>query len=154
MLLPFALGLALLAPSAPVPKDLPTVGAAPRIVELKPNSDGKVLITVRREEKRTVTTTPPNGGPPLEREIQTFRILQVEFSDVKELQIFTADGKAVDKKVALAKLEDGAMVLLTTDGKKVDANYLRIFKDDTLVLVSPELVGTVRTLGPVEKTAK
>jgi hypothetical protein len=154
MLLPFALALAFLAPSAPVPKILPTVGSAPRIVELKPNSDGKVLITIRREDKRTITTTPPNGGPALEREILTFRILLVELSDVKELQIFTADGKPVDTKVALAKLEDGAIVVLTTDGKKVDANFLRVFKDDTLVLVSPELVGTVRTLGPVEKAVK
>ena len=148
MLLPFALSLALLTPSAPVPKNIPPVGQAPWIFELKPDSDGKVFITVRREEKRTVTTNPPGGGPALEREMITFRILQVELGDVKELQFFTADGKVAEKKAALAKIENGAMVVLTTDGKKVDPKYLLIFKDDTLVLVSPEMVGTVRTLGP------
>ena len=66
--------------------------------------------------------------------------------DVKDSQIFTAGGKAVETKKAFAKIKDEAVVVITTDGKTVDPNFLRVFKDETLVLVSPEFVGTVRPL--------
>ena len=79
----------------------------------------------------------------MEREITSIRMLQIELGDVKDLQIFTAGGKPVETKDALAKIKDGAVVVVTTDGKKVDPNFLRVFKDETLVLVSPEFVGTV-----------
>ena len=153
MLAPFALAFALLAPSAPIPKDLSPQGPAPLVVELKPNTDGKVIVTIRREEKRKVVAgrgnaVLPAGGDAPAREITSLRTLQVELADVKDLQVFTAGGKAVDTKDALAKIKDGAVVIQTTDGKKVDPNFLRIFKEDTLVLVSPEFVGTAsRTTG-------
>ena len=148
MFAPIVLGFALLAPSAPVPKDVSPVGPAPIVVELKPNSEGKVLVTVRREEKRKVPVAQggavnPNN-PVLEREITSIRTMQIELGDVKDLQVTTAAGKAFDAKDAIAKIKDGAIVVLTTDGKKVDPNYLRVFKDDTLVLVSPEFVGAAR----------
>ena len=151
MFAPIVLGLALLAPSAPIPKDIAPVGPAPMVVELKPNTDGKVLVTVRREEKRKIAVAQggainPNGGAGavLEREITSVRLLQIELGDVKDLQIFTAGGKAVETKDAFAKIKDGVVVVITTDGKTVDPNFLRVFKDETLVLVSPEFVGTVR----------
>ncbi len=150
MFAPIVLGLALLAPSAPIPKDLAPVGPAPVVVELKPNTDGKVFVTVRREEKRKIAVAqggainPNGGGAVLEREITSIRMLQIELGDVKDLQIFTAGGKAVETKDAFAKIKDGAVVVITTDGKRVDPNFLRVFKDETLVLVSPEFVGTVR----------
>jgi hypothetical protein len=153
MFAPFALTLALLAPSAPVPKDVPPQGPAPLIVDLKPNPDGKVLVTVRREEKRKVAVRGPAINPNAPdgaetREITSIRTLQVELTDVKDLQVFTAGGKAVETKDALAKIKEGAVVIRTTDGKKVDPNFLRVFKDDTLVLVSPEFTGTaLRTTG-------
>lgn len=148
MFAPLVLGFALLAPAAPIPKDISPVGPAPLVVELKSNSDGKVLVSVRREEKRKVPVAQggainPNN-PVLEREVTTIRTLQIELGDVKDLQVYTAGGKAVQTKDALAKIRDGAVVVLTTDGKRVDPNFLRVFKDDTLVLVSPEFIGATR----------
>lgn len=139
-----ALGLALLALAAPVPKDVPPAGPAPLVAELKPNLDGKVLVTVVRMEARKITN--PTGQ---EHQITSRRTLQIEIGDVKELQVTTAAGKAVELKDALAKLKDGAVVVITTDGKKVDSKYLRVFQDDTLVLVSPERIGTPRPTGTV-----
>ena len=42
--------LAALSPAAPLPKDTAPTGPAPRVVELKPGTDGKIMITVVRTE--------------------------------------------------------------------------------------------------------
>ena len=57
------------------------------------------------------------------------------------LTVTTADGKKVEKEDALKKLAGGAVVVVSADGKPVSPAFLKVFKDDTLVLSSPELVG-------------
>ena len=144
----FALTLAMIAPSAPIPKDVSPKGPPPLVAELKANEDGKVLVMIRREVKSKVAVTgrvnPANPNDIETREVTSLRMMQVDLSEVKDLVVTTAAGKAVDTKDALSKIKEGAVVVLTTNGQKVDPNFLRVFKDDTLVLVSPEFVGTPR----------
>lgn len=45
------------------------------------------------------------------------------------------DGKQVGAEAAAKRLKPGVTVLLSADGAAVDRAYLRIFKEDTLVLV-------------------
>jgi hypothetical protein len=51
--------------------------------------------------------------------------------------VFDTDGKPVAPAEAWKRLAVGAAVLLSADGKRVDASYLRIFKKGTLVFVPP-----------------
>jgi hypothetical protein len=145
-----ACAFALCAPAAPVPKDAPktaVAGVAPRIVELKPNNEGKILVQVRRTETIKAQPLPAGGNAPRPVERTVNRISQVELSEVKDLKVMTAGGKAVEIKEALEKLKDGGIVVMTSDGKPVDVAFLRVLKDDTLVFTSPELVGTTTTGG-------
>ncbi|MFO0823591.1 MAG: hypothetical protein U0792_10830 [Gemmataceae bacterium] len=139
------LSVALAAPvpvqSAPIP-----AGVAPRVMELKADASGKVMIAVTRMEKVQVgvgaAIAPAGGGavPPAQimREIPVTKM--VELAEVKDLAFTTADGKKVDKDEAMKKLAGGAVVVVTSDGKAVSPTFLKVFKDDTLVLVSPELL--------------
>jgi hypothetical protein len=65
----------------------------------------------------------------------------VEIGEVKDLTITTADGKKLEKEDALKRLGKGAIVVISGDGKPVSPTFLKVFKDDTLVLASPELAG-------------
>lgn len=142
------------APTAPVP-----TGVAPRVMELKADSSGKVMIAVTRMEKAAVgapaigapaiapaiqpAIAPAPGGNavppvPVAREMPVTKM--VEIGDVKDLTFMTADGMKVEKDAALKRLTQGAVVVVTSDGKPVSPTFLKVFKDDTLVLVSPELV--------------
>lgn len=133
---------AALVPGAPIPKDTHPAGPAPRVVELKPGTDGKITLTVLRQEKTTVnvTTVGPNGGPPQvqQQERTVSRYATVELPDVKDLKAYSAAGKELDVKETLAKLKDGGVVVMSADGNKVDPTFTRVFKEDTVVLVSPE----------------
>jgi hypothetical protein len=145
--------LAALSPAAPIPKDTTPTGPAPRVVELKPGQDGKITITVRRTDTVKVPVAVgnainPNGGPPpavKEVEQKRTRYATVELGDVKELKAYTAAGKELDLKETLAKLQGGGVVVMSADGKRVDSIFTRVFKEDTVVLVSPEFVGLSNT---------
>jgi riboflavin biosynthesis pyrimidine reductase len=145
MLTSVAFAFALCAPAAPVPKDAPktaVAGVAPRIVELKPNNEGKIVVQVRRTETVKALPLPAGANAPRAVERTVNRIAQVELSEVKDLKVMTAGGKSVELKEALEKLKDGGIVVMTNDGKPVDVAFLRVLKDDTLVFTSPELIGT------------
>lgn len=62
---------------------------------------------------------------------------------MKELVVTTADGKKIETADAIKKLATGGVVIVSADGKPVSPNFLKLFKDDVLVLVSPELTGLV-----------
>lgn len=151
-----------LALGAPVPAPPPAVpsGNPPRVMELKPDADGKIMLTIIRMEIQKIVPLPAPPGapapvPPPARDAQVTRIMTVELGDVKELTIATADGKKVELDDALKRLSHGAVVVITSDGKPVSPMFLKVFKDDTLVLSSPELAatftgrsGSIRT-GPI-----
>ena len=58
----------------------------------------------------------------------------VELGKLKDLTVTTAGGKEVSNEDALKKLAKGGVVVVSTDGKKVSTTYLKLFKDDVLVL--------------------
>ena len=150
-----ALTTALLAPAAPLPTSgVPAQGAAapvaattgaqaPKIINLKPDADGKVKITVMRPKAlpnviilNRPGAAPGAGGPP----VMVPSPEKVELTDVKDLKITTAAGKEVSKEDAIKALAKGGQVVVSADGKSVASEFLKMFKDEVLVLVSPELV--------------
>ncbi|VTR95051.1 unnamed protein product [Gemmata massiliana] len=128
--------------AAPVPAPAPPVpaGPAPRILELKADADGKIMVIVTRTEKLLPpgAAANPNVGVPA-----IARAKQVELSEVKDLTVTTADGKKLDTEEAIKKLVKGGTVVVSADGKPVSPTFLKMFKDDVLVLASPELMGGV-----------
>lgn len=129
--------------AAPVPPDARPAGPPPQIVELLPDSDGKVRLSVTRTHTLTRKVRKVANGKveTVEQQYATTRTMRVELTEVKDLEGFTADGKAVDRADLLKRVGGGGTVVVTADGRKVDPKYLRLFRDDTLVLVSPELKG-------------
>ncbi len=127
--------------AAPVPAPAPPVpaGPAPRILELKADADGKIMVVVTRTEKFQpppgAVVNPNVAGPVVAR------AKQVELSEVKDLTVTTADGKKLDTEEAIKKLVKGGTVVVSADGKPVSPTFLKMFKDDVLVLASPELMG-------------
>jgi hypothetical protein len=133
----------------------------PRLLEVKADGDGKIMVTVIRTTMETITVgggaapaiaIAPGGGaagaPPVPvpappaggtREVPVTKAMTVELGDVKDLKITTADGKKVDVADAVKQLKDGAVVVVSADGKPVNPNFLKVFKDDVLVLTAPEL---------------
>jgi hypothetical protein len=57
---------------------------------------------------------------------------------LRGMEFYDARGEKVKKEDAFKRLTPGAVVLMSADGKKVHPAYLRIFKDDTLILVQPK----------------
>ncbi len=142
----FALTLALMAPAAPIPKDVAPAGPAPYILNLKSENDGKVRFTVLRNEKVKVTRVQFQGGPngqqvpvQIESDMQVTRYVRVELADLKDVKVYTTEGKEVDLKDAVKKLGDTTMAVASANGQKVDPAFLKLFKDDVLILVSPDL---------------
>ncbi len=147
MLTSFVLSMALAAPVPAPPAPVPS-GPLPRLMELKADASGKVVVSVVRTEMQKVqvgagNAIGPNGAPPavITREFPVQKFVQVELSDVKDLAVTTADGKKVDVADAVAKVKAGATVVVSADGKPVSPNHLKLFKDDVLVFASPELAG-------------
>jgi hypothetical protein len=120
---------------------------APRLLDLNPDPDGKVRVQVVRPQRRKVVVAGgavrPDGKPfqpAEEREIEVQVSTRVELSEVKDLTVTTAGGREVERAAALKQLAAGGVVVASSDGRKVDPRYLKLFRDDVLVLVSPELV--------------
>jgi hypothetical protein len=139
-----------LAMGAPVPPSTAPVpaGAAPRVLELKADANGKITLTVVRTEMvkvqaaAAIAPAPGNNAPPpvVTREVPVQKQVTVELGEIKDLVVTTADGKKIDKEDALKRLANGGIVVASSDGKPVSPVFLKVFKDDTLVLTSPELV--------------
>ncbi|WP_439631906.1 hypothetical protein [Gemmata sp.] len=147
--LSLALAAPVPAPTAPVP-----TGAAPRVVEMKADASGKVMVTITRMEKVQIAVgaaiAPIGGGnaPPPAQLVREMPVTKaVELGEVKDLVFTQADGMKVEAEVAMKKLAGGAVVVMTSDGKAVSPAFLKVFKDDTLVLVSPEFVVPVGGIG-------
>lgn len=153
MLTTLTLAAYLAAPAAPLPiaavPARPSIApanmpaAAPRVLDLKPEN-GKILVPVTRMTKEKIQMGIAIGGPngaqqkPIEREVTVPKEAKVELSEVKDLTVTTADGKVVDTKEALKRLADGGAVVITSNGKTLDPKFLKVLREDTLVLVSPE----------------
>jgi hypothetical protein len=147
------LSAALHAPAYPPPPKTETkpLGPAPRLVLLNLDADGKVRIQATVTETRKTTVMRVVNGKQetstVDREFS--QRANVPLSELEKLTVYTADGKEVNRATALEKLASGGLVVVTTDGEKVDPTYLKAFKDDTLVLVSPQLLINGATFRPI-----
>ncbi len=74
-------------------------------------------------------------------------------ADVK-FDAYDTTGKLVPKSEALKRLKAGGMVLLAGDNRFPDAEYLKAFRDDVLVLVSGEFVFPQGMPNPYDMPAK
>ncbi len=90
----------------------------PRLLELKPDADGKLKVAVGRAGEH----------PRL-----------VELGKLKDFTVMTAGGKEVSKDEALKKLAAGGLVVVSANGLTISPDYLKVFQDDVLVLISPDL---------------
>ncbi len=105
---------ALLVPAAPVPKDIAPTGPAPYILNLRAGNDGEVKGTVVRTEKQKVMMIQAVGGPNgaqviqrVEQEVPVTRMVALGLADLKDLKVFSADGKDVAIKDAVKKVNAG-----------------------------------------------
>jgi hypothetical protein len=134
---------ALTLPAYPPPPKGETkpVGPAPRLLLLSADADGKVRFQARHPETRTITVTVNNNGKveTKQEERTVYMIKNVTAEELDKLTVFTADGKDVNRATALEKLTAGTVVVVSSDGEKVDPTYLKTFRDDTLVVVCPQL---------------
>src|SRR5258708_4149097 len=96
MLTSFVLSMTLAAPVPVAPPAPATGGAVPRLMEVKANADGKIMVTVMRTSMEKVTigggaAIAPGGGPGaappagITREVPVTKMLTVELGDVKDL---------------------------------------------------------------------
>ncbi len=137
-------------PTVPVPTQ------APRLVVLGTGTDGKVQVAYnpnpggvfhpgRAEMPGFIN--PGAGARPAFREsylsnpipTPTIGTAPVKaLADVK-FDAYDLSGKLVDKADALKRLTAGGLVVIAGDNRLPDAQYLKMFRGDLLVLVSPEL---------------
>jgi hypothetical protein len=129
--------------AAPVPEEQKPAGPAPRLFPA-PQVDDNGQLTFHqvrvenREEIRTQTIIDPQTGKVVQ---VTEKVLVPVFTESKQA-LSAKDYTAYD--VAGTKIEDESLadalkkhplVLLSSDGKKVDPAYLKMFRDGTVVLV-------------------
>ncbi len=68
---------------------------------------------------------------------------------VKDVQAFTAEGREIPAEKLATLLAKERPVLAALDGKKVDPFHLKLYKEDTIVLVPPpNTVGGAGGFGP------
>jgi hypothetical protein len=138
------LSAALALPAYPPPPKTESkpLGPPPRVLLLTSDNDGKVRIQAYIPETRKVTVTRvTNGNRETIQEDRTYHLVKnVTPEELEKLTVFTADGKELNRATYLEKLTANAVVVVSADGQKVDPTYLKAFKDDTLVMVSPQLV--------------
>jgi hypothetical protein len=126
---------------------LPTTPALPYFLDLRPGEHGTPSIRVYRPvKKKTVAFNIERdmNGESVYREviveIELLKASMVELRDLQELKAFTAEGKELTPVAAIARIGPGAVVLASTDGRKLDPAVAKLFKDDAIVLCSPDLI--------------
>ncbi len=64
----------------------------------------------------------------------------IELDKLNDLKFSIAAGKEVPKENALKRLAKGGVVVISADGQKIAPAFLKVFKDDQLILTSSDLV--------------
>ncbi len=131
--------------------------AAPRLVLLGTDSDGKVKIACNPSGNRNAAATAGRvvlinngaggvqqvfiGGNPV---LPNSRTVAAEYPnkplEAVSFEAYDLGGKKVAREAALKRLRAGGLVVLAGDNRIPDEAYLKLFRGDLLVLVSPELL--------------
>jgi len=146
MLPSLLVAVAIAAPGAPVPKDtIPnTTGPAPRIVAAKAEAGGAVWITAQVYQKQKVTQqffTVENGKQVMKQQ----EVEQVVPNYIRKTigdfggKFGTVGGTALSVEEATRRVKDGATLLVTADGKPVDAGWLKAVANDTVIMTAEGL---------------
>jgi hypothetical protein len=139
-LLAAVLSAAVAAP-APAEEVKPPAGPPPAQVVASMGKDGviEVIQTVMELVPETRTMTKVVMGKMITETytvtVPVTRQTRQQFA-AKDAKVYTAGGKEVDAKDVPEKLKKPTIVLLSANGQKVDPFYLKIIKEDTLVIVS------------------
>lgn len=142
-------GAVVMPPSPAMPST-----SAPRMVLLATDAKGKVTVAynpggangdpsqerfvgrgvivvngqvVQRSSFNTHTSSGPSGEFPTQP------------LDEMKFEAYTLEGQPVARDEALRRLKAGGLVVIASDARLPDADYLKLFRGDLLVLVSPEL---------------
>ncbi len=78
------------------------------------------------------------------------KVILKPLADVK-FDAYDVNGKLIPRGEALKRLAAGGMVLVAGDSRLPDENYTKAFREDVLILVSPELV---LPTPPIDQTKK
>ncbi len=97
--------------------------------------------------KRAIRSDIYYGGYPQQYDA---KVVLKPLADVK-FDAYDINGKLVSRTETLKRLSAGGMVIMAGDSRMPDENYLKGFREDVLILVSPELVLPVT---PVDQTKK
>jgi hypothetical protein len=165
--------LAAVLVAAPVPKDAPApqantprtattaaTGPAPRLLLLKPDADGKVRVEIARKAANNggivlqIGAAPgapgapggaPGGagGPVIINQIGGQAKERIEIDKLEDIKIATVGGKQLDRAEGLKQLAKGGPVIVSGDGNAVSPEFLKIFKDDVLIVMSKDLATPV-----------
>jgi hypothetical protein len=146
MLPSLLVAVTLTAPGAPVPKDVVpnTTGPAPRIVAAKADASGSVWITAQVYQKQKATQqffTVENGKQVMKQQ----EIEQIVPNYIRKTigdfggKFGTVDGTPLNAEEATRRVKDGATLLVTSDGKPVDAGWLKAVAGDTIIMTAEGL---------------
>lgn len=133
-------------PPAALPSHDPTLAphraADPTFALAHADSAGTVTIqTLRRVPKNEIRTEKQTRDGVATDVTVTVTLMVPELKEekvnLKDLQVFDAAGKAIDPLTLPERLKQETVVLLSTDGEKVDPRFLAAVKEGTLILVPP-----------------
>lgn len=124
----------------------PATPPVPQLLEVDVK-DGKSQVQVWRVKKVTelrVTVVEGKDGKFVEkrekREVEAPQLESVPLAKVNDLTIMTAGGKKLNVDEAEKRIAEGCVVVVSSDGKPVDAKFLKLFRNNVVILVSPEFV--------------
>ena len=106
-------------------------GSPPRVLELKPDEDGKIRLTVYRMAAAAQVAGAKN--------LMARRLERVELTDLADLTASTVGGKSVTKEELSKAVASGGVVVVPADGKSLPNEYRKLFRDDILIVMSPDL---------------
>lgn len=118
-----------------------TAAASPRfgVVTVIDKERGVFVITEKMttavKEHRAVVIF---GDERREQPVVKFIIATTQYRyALEESPVYDVNGKKVNKEDALKRLQVGRAVVLSSDGKMVDARYCGAMQQDTLILIPP-----------------
>ncbi len=129
--------------AAPVPEEQKPNGPAPRLFPA-PQVEDNGQLTFRqtrlenREELRTRTIIDPQTGKAVQVTDKVLVPIMIETKaamSAKEYTAYDVAGTKIEEKDLASALKKHPLVLLSSDGKKIDPAYLKMFRDGTVVLV-------------------
>jgi hypothetical protein len=143
-------------PAAPAPDEKP-LGPAPRLLPAPQvdDSGGLTLRQTRTQHEAVVrkrVVVDPQTGKQIEITERVLVPVVVEVLhkfDAKDFAAYDLDGKKIEAKNLAEALKKNPLVVMSSDGNKVDPTYLKMFREGTVVLVL-----TAETLAKMDKDSQ